>query len=180
MFVFFRILLVLFVLASDAFALRARFTWDRNPDVPECVGYKVCIGTTSRVYTKTVYVKNTASGVKTVALIVNGFQPETTYYAAVKAVGVGEESDLSEEIVFTTISVNLSRQLAGPSSGNPYGSFSSSWAVAENGNYRVEKSNDLSNWEVLETVNVSNGILSYVYMIKSGETQVFLRIGKVP
>lgn len=159
---------------TDTVDIRA--SWDNVSD-DRVVKYKVYMGNAaSRVYNKSYTIKRPALGI-TPSVIIRNLKINTIYYLAVTSLtAIGEESDFSEEIVFSTTPINLGTTLHEPSPEYPNGALSSSWALP-GGVCDVEKSNDLVTWVVVgDAIDAKNGIISFMYAIKPEETSVFLRI----
>lgn len=101
------ILLVLcLTITPVAVASNVTFAWDPISD-PQVAGYKVVYGFSSRNYQYNVDAGNSTS------LVISGLQSGTTYYfAAVVYSTDGQQSDYSDEIIYTPATASDSQQSA--------------------------------------------------------------------
>lgn len=92
----FLITLILFICISSASACFAQITliWDANTE-PEVAGYKVYSGTASRTYTSSVDAGNQTT------FIVTKNPSVTTYFAVTAYAANGDESDFSNEVIYS-------------------------------------------------------------------------------
>jgi len=91
---------VFLLVVSQAMAAQITVSWDPSPD-SDVVGYKLYFGTSSRNYTNSVDVGNTTS------FTLTNLEAGKIYYIAATAYDTeGLESDFSEEVVATAISVD--------------------------------------------------------------------------
>ena len=95
-----------FLLCLVQFAAAASVTlsWNRNQE-PDIAGYRVYWGTSSRGYTDSVTINDTANQPVQKTYTVDGLAEGKTYYFAVKAVDLaGQVSSFSDEVI--SFSVN--------------------------------------------------------------------------
>lgn len=89
-------LLLLPLLLTVTFAAEIKLSWNSNPPEEQVTGYKLYIGTNSRVYDVSVDVSNTTTA------IIDITAPRVPYYFAVVAYDVDHlESPFSEEVSYT-------------------------------------------------------------------------------
>jgi len=96
----FLITILAFFFLSSGMALSAnvKISWLRNQE-PDIAGYKIFYGTSSKNYTNTITINDTATSPPQTSYVITGLSEGKTYYFALKAFDLAHQfSDFSEEV----------------------------------------------------------------------------------
>ena len=145
--------------------------WNPSPD-ETVVAYNVYFGLDSGFYSQVLPVGNAS------AANIDGLAAGATYYFAVSAIDVdGNESPLSEEVVFTTPApkpVTLNTELYTDENGQPYALLITG-DTAENGSWELDYSSDLKNWSPY-TYGYGGDMVVPVWFYPESESPMFFRL----
>ena len=171
------VLILSWVLVPGVFgSASVTLAWDPSPD-PDVVGYRVYVGQSSGVYAPPVDLGNQTS------VTISNLQEGIPYFFAVTAYNsLGLESDPSNEVSFTPPIVDPPRDPNAPLFTRarllmkPQMTFTAAIEGPVDQIYRIEASEDLRNWALLQTLTNVTGSIQVSDLDSSNHEMRFYRV----